>query len=785
MVNIYGVIKEYSLYKNNSVKALNGVSFELPATGIVAIVGKSGCGKSTLLNLLGGLDKPTQGKIIIDVFLSEEQFCISDADEKKLDFFRSTYMGFVFQDFNLVDEWNVYDNIAITLEQQGLPKEKTEQRVREVLDFVGLNGLENRRTNELSGGQIQRVSIARAIAKYPKLILADEPTGNLDTENSKIVMELLKKSSANCLVVVVTHDLEDAEKYADRIIRLSDGVIIEDYNTEKTVASFEKEEIKKTQNPQNALAFSTIFRLAYENLLKKRAKIIFSIFAYVILISLLFFCADVLLCRTEAKEAKYLTNADLSFLYFANSLYLKEVPNGPKFLETIQSNFGSENCTGLIMDVYAVNPSNPESEYDCFIAVGGQPDYHYVISGNLPKRNNEAVISDFLCKSLKLEEPIIGQTINLFGVPVKICGITNTKITAETIQDLQQELYGDVFRIINRVIVSADFPEYLAETKDTIELKAAVPYKIRFEETAYQKVTYAPVSRLKQENAFFFYGDYCNEDTEIVISDAFGSNNFITDFSGIPHKVNYAFTDIYEARFKGRFDGYLNMFDYVCDVDITGVIWSEEAADIYISDSLYEAVKRDYYKNYLFDQYEVVIPEGYVFSKTQVKDIEEKADLEVNEIDGFETSLENIREYRIVSESAVFFICALLLLFLVLFFSLNIRDNQKKIGIMRALGITEKDITKLFLVEMSVIYVISVVLSLIFSSGVFEIINYTLKEKNISRSEVLPLSINGWAILVCMFIVLLLFGLSVISPILALAKYRPMLLIKEKREKNN
>lgn len=217
MIVVEGLKKVYKSEKFE-VTALDGVSFALPSNGLVFVVGKSGSGKSTLLNLLGGLDEATEGAIR---FEGDE---ISE-EERDPDIFRARCLGFIFQDFHLMEKLTVADNVSLALELNG---KKDYDRVKKALRQVGLDGVEGRYPAELSGGQQQRVAIARAIVKEPKLILADEPTGNLDSVTSEQIIETLKDLSKDRLVVVVSHNLLSATRYADRIIELGDGRIVRD-----------------------------------------------------------------------------------------------------------------------------------------------------------------------------------------------------------------------------------------------------------------------------------------------------------------------------------------------------------------------------------------------------------------------------------------------------------------------------------------------------------------------------------------------------------------------------
>ena len=227
MLEVRNLCKTYRSKDGVSVEATKNISLRFPERGMVFLLGRSGSGKSTLLHLLGGLDRYDSGEILING-TSTREFTNS-----MMDSYRNTYVGFVFQDYNILPEFNVGANIALALELQGI--RATNERIAEILEEVDLADYAKRKPNELSGGQLQRVAIARALIKDPDIILADEPTGALDSATGRQVFETLKKLSKRKLVIVVSHDRDYSEQYADRIIELADGCVISD--VELTVTS--------------------------------------------------------------------------------------------------------------------------------------------------------------------------------------------------------------------------------------------------------------------------------------------------------------------------------------------------------------------------------------------------------------------------------------------------------------------------------------------------------------------------------------------------------------------
>ena len=265
MIELKNVSKTYRSKKSKNTVALKDISIKFPEKGLVFILGNSGSGKSTLLNILGGLDKYDSGELIIN------EKSTKNFSNKDYDAYRNTHIGFIFQDFNLLENYSIEKNISLSLE---LKNEKVDKsKINETLKIVGLEGFEKRKTNELSGGQKQRVAIARALIKNPNVILADEPTGNLDSVTGKQIFELLKELSKEKLVVIVSHDNENAQKYADRIIELRDGVIINDTDSEQ----------EKLQNTEKfnlisaKLPFKYSLKMGLGNLIHKKIKLFFTI----------------------------------------------------------------------------------------------------------------------------------------------------------------------------------------------------------------------------------------------------------------------------------------------------------------------------------------------------------------------------------------------------------------------------------------------------------------------------------------------------------------------------
>ena len=223
MLILKNIVKDY-VAGDTTVRALNDVSINFRESEFVSILGPSGCGKTTMLNIIGGLDRYTSGDLVING-KSTKTFT-----DENWDTYRNHSIGFIFQSYNLIPHQTVLANVELALTLSGVSKKERKERAIEALKKVGLGDHIDKKPNQMSGGQMQRVAIARALINNPDIILADEPTGALDSETSVQIMELLKEISKDKLIIMVTHNPELAYEYSNRIIKCMDGKVIDDSN---------------------------------------------------------------------------------------------------------------------------------------------------------------------------------------------------------------------------------------------------------------------------------------------------------------------------------------------------------------------------------------------------------------------------------------------------------------------------------------------------------------------------------------------------------------------------
>lgn len=265
----------YKVYETGDLKqtALDGVSLNFRESEFVAILGQSGSGKTTMLNIIGGLDQYDKGDLIINGKSTKE---FKDRD---WDAYRNHSIGFVFQSYNLIPHQTVLSNVELALTLSGVSKTERRKRAKEVLERVGLGKQLHKRPSQMSGGQMQRVAIARALINDPDILLADEPTGALDSETSVQIMDLLKEISKDKLIIMVTHNPELAEEYANRIIKLRDGNIVDDSNPCRIEELQVNKERGERKLSKTSMSFGTALSLSLNNLKTKKARTLMTAFA--------------------------------------------------------------------------------------------------------------------------------------------------------------------------------------------------------------------------------------------------------------------------------------------------------------------------------------------------------------------------------------------------------------------------------------------------------------------------------------------------------------------------
>lgn len=720
MLNISNLTKIYSISRRVSIHALDDLSVELPTRGFIAIVGKSGSGKTTLLNIIGNLEKPTFGKIL---WTDEEnnEICLSELTEHEADRFRNLSLGFVFQNYNLVERWTVGQNVRIPLEQQTWVDKSSEdisKRVATALELVDLKGYEDRKINELSGGQQQRVSIARAIVKSPKLLLADEPTGNLDSASSRQILEVLKKISETCLVIMVTHDQQSAEQYADRLIRIVDGKIEEEQELVPKKYEPEKNETKwlteRDSTRECRLNWAMVFQLNFCALRVKKLKLFFSLLILATVLGIFHFVYTLYGISCGPAVSHFLKKYDIDTLYFSENAeydlngYIDcvTVKNGEKMIGDLQDCFGKSNVYPVFDQCAAsIDLSQTEDTVLCNLVVGGKVPDSCEFVGNMPKAMNELAITDDIAEAIGITGEIIGKTIFINGNPMVITGYVNLQLSEEGPSNKHEEY--ELEHLANRIMVSAEFYEYL-KTLDSILLPFA---DINFNQS-FSEITDTRVELKKSSSASgtLLWGRYPEKQGEIVLGAGYAENRLMPLIEEGYLNWKGEFLNLTDCGDKNPFSGYISLGEVIPEVTVVGI--EEDYDGIILSDDDYNLVINLYCDNQVADSAEVVLNkktrdnsklysalyrDGYIAEMALL-------DYVYSEYEGY-SSFQSV--YKVIMYVTAF----LAFLLFVLFFSFNVKDNYHQIGTLRALGTRTLDIARIWISESMVITLIAVVLS--------------------------------------------------------------------------
>ncbi len=401
MIELNNVSHIYTSKKGSKVIGLKDLNFSFKGRGMYFLTGKSGCGKSTLLNILSGIEKLQSGEILI------EGTPMSKFSQTDYDNYRNSYAGIIFQEFNLIENMTVFENIDMALKLQG--KQDNANLIAECLEKVDLKGYENRFPSELSGGQRQRITIARQLAKGSRIILADEPTGSLDSVNSKKVFDILKKLSQETLIVVASHDLEFAEEYGDEIITLVDGQIV-DVKTKNQITPNTQSNANDTKGSKRKFPASYAFKIALKDIVNTKMRFIVATFLCFVSLAMFAMFVNISSFTSEKAIAYTLVNREDKFVMLRSSYYDEKGLINTNLSHKIPL---TERQLSLIDDVaikcaiverrFKVNMSKELDRFaggNDYVAVINSPEdlslYGYKLaSGYLPLSGDNVYITDY------------------------------------------------------------------------------------------------------------------------------------------------------------------------------------------------------------------------------------------------------------------------------------------------------------------------------------------------------------------------------------------------------
>ena len=799
--------RTYTLKDSPSVQALRGVSFTLADTGMVFFLGKSGSGKSTLLNVLSGLDKADEGS---HVEIYGKNICALSISE--LDDYRNSCCGFVFQEYNLIPELNVQENIALAIELQG--ENDIEDKVKDALKKVELDGYEKRKVTELSGGQKQRIAIARALIKNPDIIFADEPTGALDKSTGESIMELLKELSKEKLVVVVSHDNDYAARYADRIIELEDGKIINDSAASTTMYPTESNSSKewhKSRLPiKSALKIGCgsfkihPIRLAVTLLL---AILAFTIFCVSLTISLNQY-SDVVFDAISANGLKYST------------IYKYDDDNN-RFLIKESDKVNIDNTLGyssigaisfpMEFDI-EMDEDSPSIYYSylpnklCELSQETITRYDFTVYGELPHNKNEIGITRYTAEVLnhiKYFEPseldLIGKTIIIDGNECLITSIIDTRLDSSKYSSLKNAQTGANISLENEfvyemntsahnLLIIDNIDNYKTTAISTNPIFCSIKYNHSQVMVVENIHPYKDVENLLKVNDAG-KGVYV---PAYLISTLLGSYGCAIEFEGITH-LNFGtlFNALYRHEIEkdhldaekaiAVYDKYKDVYkfpnDFACsysdakfELDYSFAVLGFHSLDDYetilVDDSTYESIYERIGGD--FDSLIAINDKSikkYIAQNTHFRAYNYIIYL-ANSASDFVNSIKRIA-YIVFGVFAAFSICLLLN-----FLSQSLLDRTKAIGILKANGSNNFNLIKIFIWESLIVGLVVLVGISIFSPIVCEILN-SFAVTTIGTNYLQFFNFNAYAYIISAASIVLFSLLGNLIPLLKLSRLMP------------
>lgn len=776
MLELTHVTKKYYDDKNDCITALDDVSLSLPDTGLVIINGTSGCGKTTVLNILGGLDQPTSGEVSLD------NVRIDNEDEEWWDSFRGSGIGFIYQDFNLLENMTVRENVQLPLALLQLDEEVRQDRINKIIDELGLKDYLDKKAGKLSGGQKQRVAIARALVTGSKIILADEPTGNLDRQNSENVFRLLKKIARDRLVIVVTHDSLLASTYADRLIQIgygtieSDKVIEDNIDMNKDDATEEEvsffNETSTSEVRRRKLSLKECLQFAREAMRQRRTRCCISVMIFTITMLFTLVLCEAVFRNDSAPITEYINDKNQKIL--------------PLFME-VQDEYGSFAENGEISSgrkVYDLICQNTDKsriirhggsisiefetgriEYCPNVFVSIENEKYFTFEGEFPEKENELAISKDFADKLENSNNILGSSVFIQEKEYTITAIV-TQVCGRDIKDIYVDEGYDNNWFEDVIFLST---KALADRDRTSSIYMSGFGVTSYSNLFYQTTVYNNVCSVDSEMELLS-GRMPNADNEILISRYLYElmNQLDKDTVGNVYRLD----NLYEDKYGCSFWNLLNLYDYISEsFTIVGV--AEGSGDYYVTESLYDKMFNEYMiyyeaPYYLLADESTLEADIYKLLKNDVK----IKDVDLQRVYDLMKEVDALKIFMII---VVAVIALLSVLQMISLYSYSINDNKKTIGILRTLGVNKSDTKKIFTVECMVIsvlsFVIAIIISIFITSGINNFISQNIFE------------FDGFSFLHMRLIIVIITGivncaLSALSVLIPIRKFSKMKIIE-------
>lgn len=818
MLELTNITKDY-VSGDTTVKALKGVSIKFRKNEFVSILGQSGCGKTTLLNIIGGLDRYTDGNLSIDDISTKKY------KDKDWDTYRNNRIGFVFQSYNLIPHQTVLSNVELALTLSGVSKSERRKRAMEVLEKVGLGDQIHKKPNQMSGGQMQRVAIARALVNNPDILLADEPTGALDSATSIQIMNILKDISKDKLIIMVTHNPELADKYSSRIIRLLDGKVVDDTNpyngkecdddkaTDKQDSKNNKSEetgkkAKKAKKQKTSMSFATALSLSLNNLMTKKARTILTAFAGsigIIGIALILSLSHGMRSYIHRVEQDTLSGYPLtiqktavdysSFLGMGEEKKIEDKQPGRIYSNSMMSDMINKMLTSVTVNDLKSFMSYIESDESGIKDLTNDIQYSYDVDLNIYKADTSKGIfkvnPSTVFESLGMDQMTQGGSMSMMG---------NTDAWSEMIDNeeliksqydildgrLPQE-YNEVVLVVDKDDMISEYSLYALGLIDISQLQKVF---------AQMQMGNVPEENLNDEQVSFTYDELLNKsfklvvNTDVYVKDGNGYRDMSSDEEFmkqlLANSVDIKIVGILKPNgdasnasittnvaYTNKLTQYL--INTVNDSDIVKEQLANPAVDVFtgepFGENSYEANLTKLGVANLEDPASINIYPKDFKSKEKIVDIideynaklkaEGKEEIEYTDYVGLMMSsvstIINAISYVLIAFVAISLVVSSIMIGIITYIS--VLERTKEIGILRSIGASKKDVSRVFNAETVIVGFVAGMIGIIITLLLNIPINIIIKNiTDISGMSKLPVS-GGVALVVISIILTFIAGL--------------------------
>ena len=721
MIKITNLSKSYHSAKED-VTVLSNVSLSLPSKGLVFILGRSGSGKSTLLNLLGGLIGEYTGSIIVGnsnlAAFSENDWCD----------FRSSHFGIVFQDYSLFEQESVVDNVLLPTLITKVPPQEAMTYAHELLQYVGLEERFNSPVSELSGGEKQRIAIARALINSPEILLADEPTGNLDEETSSIILGLFRRISEERLVLIVTHDADSARRYGDVVYSLKNGNLLvdsswnaEDCRLDNSSASHVS---TREKSPRRALPWRTSFRRAWLNIRSHTFKKLFGSIALSVLLLFLFVAINLYNYNTAKVSETFYNRYQPDFLILETTRSY-ETP----FLDTVERTLSAgpvyrrlvtqaipnlEQVPARKTSVSLGDYPNGETFSAVIISDSALPQRN-ALTGSLPQDPSDVILTDALVTQLKIRQETTPTTVSFDNSLFNLSGVLATGFADYYQRFIPKEQYAEnqLFRALydfNRIFISSNYEDYQkANTSSLLVEHCSFEHLNALSEFLFSETVIKPVDN----NCYYLYcGKYPSADNELLVSESVADKLSPGWESKVWSDITGHLPSIHESLYNDVYSDCLDPADmFPNGFNVVGVFGGDGSADVLVTSAKFQTLLELYhdtgYWNLSYTLTNDTITEktfqkidsvGLVWNEPHADKIRE-----------MKTTLIRLKWYLclgcIISILGIFSIAMLLI-------SQSIRSQAYMLGVMRTVGYSKADLSKIYFCETLITVAFSVVIAL-------------------------------------------------------------------------